>query len=280
MAPSQSLPVRARRLASELKQLRERASLSVEQAAAQLNWSYSKLNRFENARAIPSPSDVGHILDLYGVGSERRESLIKLARDASKRGWWADWQDVFNGTFPGLEDEAAVIRSWQPLLIPGLLQTEDYARAVIQAGLPDREPDDIQRRVMARMARKTLLSRPGAPEFHAVLGEAVLRQEVGSIEVLHEQLRALTTAMRRPNVTVRVLPFTAGASIGLEGPFMNLEFPEPVDPAISYIEDISGGKYIEDAEGNRRIRLAFDRISDAALPPEDLAALIADIVKE
>ena len=280
MPPAHSLSVRARRLATELKTLRENSGLSVEQAAAQLGWSYSKLNRFENGRAVPPQKAVAHILDLYGVADGKRDSLFRLARDAGERGWWEDL-GVFTGSYVGLEDAASVIRSWQPLLIPGLLQTEDYARAVIQTGNPHLGSTEIEKRVKARIARQTLLSRPDAPEFHAIIGKAALLHEVGGTIVMREQLRKLDAIpSKRPNVTVQVLPFSAGACVGLEGSFTHFEFPEAIDPAVSCIEDISGEKYIESAEGNRRIRLAFDRISDAALTPEESAALIVDMAKE
>jgi transcriptional regulator with XRE-family HTH domain len=280
MAPTQSLSVRARRLATELKQLREAAGLSVEQAAAQLSWSYSKLNRFENGRAVPSPKVVEQILSLYGVPGGKRDSLIQLARQAGERGWWEEL-GVFTGSYVGLEDSASFMRLWRPLLVPGLLQTEDYARAMIEASILDLGPADVEKRVKARIARQTLLSRPNAPEFHAIIGEAALRQQVGGRDVMREQLRKLEAMGRkRSNVTIQVLPFSAGASIGLDGAFTHLEFPEPIDPAVSYVEDISGEKYIESAEGNRQIRLAFDRISDAALTAEESAALIVDLAKE
>ncbi|GAA4620623.1 helix-turn-helix transcriptional regulator [Actinoallomurus vinaceus] len=280
MAPRHSLSVRARRLATELRALREDSGLSVEQAAAQLGWSYSKLNRFENGRAIPSPKTVAHILDLYGLPDGKRDSLIRLARDAGERGWWEDL-GVFTGSYVGLEDAASIIRMWQPLLIPGLLQTEDYSRALIEVGIPQLNPTEVEKRVKARIARQTLLSRPDAPELHAIIGEAALRHEVGGEVVMREQLRKLeAVSSKRSNVTVRVLPFSAGAHVGLDGAFAHLEFREAIDPAVSYVEDISGEKYIESAEGNRRLRLTYDRISDAALTPEESAALIVDMAKE
>lgn len=281
MAPThKSLPVRARRLTSELKRLRAEAGLTVEQAAAQLSWSYSKLNRFELGRAIPDPKTVEQMLRLYGVAPAMRDSLLRLAGEAHERGWWEDL-GVFPGSYVGLEDAASTIRMWRPLLIPGLLQIEDYARAVIETGIPEPSPAEVEKRVKARMARQTLLSRPNAPEFHAILGEAALRQAVGGAEVMRQQLlRLLATEKRRPNVTVQVLPFSAGASIGLDGAVTHLEFPDPIDPDVSYIEDLSGETYIESAEGNRLIKVAFDHVSGQALSIQDSAALIADIAKE
>jgi transcriptional regulator with XRE-family HTH domain len=188
MTPAKSLPVRARRLTSELRRLREAAGLSVEQAAAQLGWSYSKLNRFELGRAIPEPKVVAQILRLYGIEGERHESLVQLARDAHERGWW-ETLGVFTGNYVGLEDEASHLRLWRPLLIPGLLQIEDYSRALIEDWLASNNPAEVEKRVRARIARQTLLSRPNAPQFHAIIGEAALRQEVGGKDVMREQLR-------------------------------------------------------------------------------------------
>lgn len=162
-----------------------------------------------------------------------------------------------------------------------LLQIEDYSRAVLATGIPEPSPAEIEKRVRARMARQALLSSPDAPEFQAIVGEAVLRHQVGGADVMHAQLvELLAIVERRSNVSLRVLPFSAGASIGLDGAFTHIEFPEAIDPAVTYIEDLSGATYIESAEGNRRFRVAYERISDDALSPEDSAALIADIAKE
>lgn len=280
MAPTQSLSVRAKRLTTELKQLRIDSGLTVEQAAAQLGWSYSKLNRYELGRQIPPPSAVAQILNLYGVRGGRRDSLIQLARDANERGWWEDL-GVFPGSYVGLEDAASVIRTWESALVPGLIQTEDYARAVIETSIDDLAPGDLEKRVMARIARQTLLSRREPPQFHAIIAEGALRQRVGGPAVMREQLRKLEAiARKRPNVTIRVLPYAAGAHVGLEGAFTHLEFPEEIDPPVSYFEGLWGETYIENAEGNRRIRLAYDRISDVALTSEESAALIVDLAKE
>jgi transcriptional regulator with XRE-family HTH domain len=280
MAPTKSLPVRARRLTSELRRLREAAGLSIEHAAAQLGWSYSKLNRFELGRAIPEPKVVAQILRLYGLEGERHESLVQLAREAHERGWW-ETLGVFTGSFVGLEEECSFMRLWRPLLIPGLLQTADYARAMINTYIIQRSEADVEKRVRARIARQTLLSRPNAPQLHVVIGEAALRHGVGGQDVLREQLRkVLDVADKHPNVAVQVLPFSAGACIGLDGAFTHLEFPEDIDPDITYIEDLSGEHYVESTDGNRRFRLAHDRIAGQSLSIEQSAKMIADILKE
>lgn len=275
----QTLSVRARRLAHELKARREAAGLTVEEAAAQLGWSYSKLNRFEIARAIPSPADVGHMLDLYDAEANDREDLIKLARDAKERGWWEGWKGIWRGSYVALEDGATAIRTWETQLVPGLLQIDSYARSVIQAGLPGHDRADIDRRVQARMARKTLLSREESPQFEAIMDEAVLRRPIGGRTVMREQLHALLAGGQRPSIAVRVLPFTSGDHAGLDGSFTILEFGDR-DPAVTFTEDLTGERYVEDADGNRRIRFRYDLISEKALSAEDSAALIAEYAKE
>ena len=219
------------------------------------------------------------MLDLYDADSNDREALLKLARDAKGRGWWEGWKGVFRGSYVAFEDGAAVIRTWEVQLIPGLLQTDSYARSVIQAGLPGYDSSDIDKRVQARMARKTLLSRNDAPRFEAIVDEAALRRPIGGREVMREQLHALLVSGHRPNVSIRVLPFAAGTHAGLDGSFTQLEFAPP-DPAISFSEDLTGERYIEDADGNRRIRLRYDLISENALSEEASAALIEEIAKE
>lgn len=281
MAPTHSPTVRLRRLARELRRMRESSGLSPEAAAAQLGWNRSKISRIETGRTRPSPSDVADVCELYGVESGVRAALIELAKEARKRGWWTAYADVFTGSYVGLEDEASLIRQWEVQLIPGLLQTEDYARTVIMAGRPEpHDPDDIHKRVMARMARRALLSRPNAPTLLAVLDEGVLRRPIGGRELMRDQLEALLIATRRPNVTVRVLPYSVGAHAGLEGAFTILSFAEEVDPDVAYVEGTAGDVYVESSDQVDRYRVAFERIVDVALPPEESQGLIAHIKDE
>src|SRR3954452_17210747 len=170
-----SLSVRGRRLARELRALRDRADLTLEQAAAGMGWNRFKGARLETGKTRATPGDVGELLNLYGVDSAVRASMIQLAREAGQRGWWTSYSDVFTGSYVGLEDEASSIWTYHVQLLPGLLQSEDYARVSISAGLPD-DPEAVERRLRARMARKTLLSRPGAAELITVLAESTLRQ--------------------------------------------------------------------------------------------------------
>ncbi|MET8159786.1 helix-turn-helix transcriptional regulator [Sphaerisporangium sp. NPDC005289] len=270
MAPTYSPTVRLRRLAGELRRLREANGLSPEAVAARLGWSRSKVSRIETGRTRASTADVAQICDLYGVNSSARAGLIQLAKEVRQRGWWTAYADVFTGSYIGLEDEASVIRQWEVQLVPGLLQTEDYARAVISAGRSAvYEAEDVHRRVMARMARRTLLSRPNAPELHIVLDEGVIRRPIGGVEAMRFQLDALLTSARRPNVILRLLPYNVGAHPGLEGAFTILSFTEDTDPDVAYVEGTAGDVYVESSEHVGRYKVVFGHICDAALSPEE-----------
>lgn len=210
--------------------------------------------------------------ELYGAGSDERALLVQLAAEAGKRGWWTAYGDVFSGSFVADEADAVRIRTWEPLLVPGLLQTEQYAWAVIGAGWPD-DPEGVQRRVMARMARRTLLSKPDAPTLTAIMDEAALRRPVGGAGVMRDQLHELLRP--RPNVTIRVVPFAAGVHPGLEGSFVLLDFAEETAfPTEVYAESLAGDVYPESTDQIERISLAYGCIEQIALPPDSSAELI------
>lgn len=273
--------VRLRRLIRELRRLRDKSGLSTVEAATRLNWSRSRVNRLEIGDTPPTPEDVAQLCDLYGVTEPERTALIQLAEDSGRRGWWTSYRDVFTGSYVSLEDEASTISEWTVQLVPGLLQTDEYARATIEANnWMDNPADHIQRRLMARMARKTLLSRPGAPAFHAVIDESVLQRPIGGQEVLNEQLRTLLVAGRRSNITIQVMPYEVGEHSGLEGSFIILGFDEQPDLDIAYVENTAGTVYVEDIDHVNRYKLVFDRICDAALSVERSRDLIAAHIKE
>jgi transcriptional regulator with XRE-family HTH domain len=274
--------VRQRRLAQALRELRHEAGLTQDAVAARMGWHSSKLFRLENAR---SPRvdwlDVRELMDLYGVTSPHREALIQLARDARMMGWWTPYRDVFTGSYVALEDEASVMRLYYPELIPGLLQTEHYARAVIRAVRPGYDEESVERRVMARLARqKALLDREAPPELICVLNEAVLRRQVGEAHVRAGQLRALADTAERPHLTIQVLPFSAGAHAGLEGGFVLIEFPSEQDPDVVYVEGIMGDLYLESVEEVKRYQSAFERIRTIALGPQETLTFISALARE
>jgi hypothetical protein len=277
--PEQSPTVRHRRLASELRRLRERAAMTPEQAAVALGWSRPKLVRFETAVTRPQPADVAAMLDLYGGPDEMKLALMQLAREIRQRGWWHAYNDVLTGSFAELEDDAAEIRSWQVQVVHGLLQTEDYARELIQGYVQDEA--EVDRRLQARIHRQALLARQNAPTLNVIVDEPVLHRPVGGTEVMCGQLDALLDTGRRPNVSVRVLPVEIGTHPVLgEGAFTIFSFRHAFATDVAYVESVAGGIYLEDVEQVRRCSVMFERISDAALPEEDSTALIAALMKE
>ncbi|MFF5992099.1 helix-turn-helix domain-containing protein [Prauserella flavalba] len=276
MTRGQGPTVRRRRLASELRRLREAADLTIDEVGEKLECSASKVSRIETGHVGVTPRDARDMLELYGVRGDEQEALVQLAREARKRGWWHAYNEVFTGTFVGLEADASSLRAFQALLVPGLLQTRRYAHAVIRAMRPDAEETEIDRRVAARMERQQLLRDPHPPEYWAVIDEAVLHREVGGTEVMAEQLARLLEVAQLPHVTIQVVPFNAGAHPGMEGPFLILGFPEQADHDVVYVDSTSTGLYLELEADVRRYALMFDHLRAAALKPDDSIQVIAE----
>jgi transcriptional regulator with XRE-family HTH domain len=279
MAQAHSATVRARRLGRELHELRDEVGLSFADVATRLNCHHTKIRRIEKADVKAETEDIEALLDIYGVPTDRRLALVNLAENAWRRGWWLNFNDVLTGDYVSLEDESALIRSWQTLLIPGLLQTDDYARALISTAVPKPGPEEIEQRVEARQKRRKLLDRKNAPHLHAILGEAALRQEVGGPDVLRDQLNHLLKVAGQDNVEIQVAPFAAGAHPGLEGPFVVLGFEHEKDPDVAYAEHLGGNFYGESEEALARFRLAWGDVSGAALPPNASADFIAALAE-
>lgn len=275
MARGQGPTVRRRRLASELRRLREAAELTIEEVSERLECSSSKISRIETGHVGVTPRDVRDMLELYGMTGDDKEALVQLAREARNRGWWYAYSEVFTGAFVGLEADASSLRSFQALIVPGLLQTERYAHTVIRAMRPDADETEVTRRVTARMERQRLLTEPSPPEYWAVLDEAVLHRSVGGPAVMAEQLARLLKLAALPHVTVQVVPFSAGAHPGMEGPFLILGFPEQADPDVVYVDSTTSGAYLELPDDVRRYALMFDHLRAAALKPDDSVELIA-----
>lgn len=276
MVRGHSPTVRRRRLAAELRRLRDRSQLTIDDVAAKLKCSASKISRIETGHTGASPKDVRELLRLYGVPDDELEALVQLAREASRKGWWHAYQEVFTGAFVGLEAEASSLRAYQALLVPGLLQTEDYMRAVIRAARPDATPAQVEKRVQARLARQELLIEVDPPRYWTVIDEAVLCRSVGGDAVMADQLRALTVRATLPHVAIQVLPFSAGAHAGMEGPFLILSFPDQADPDVVYVDNTTAGIYLEEPAEILRYTLMFDHLRAAALSPDDSLAVIAD----
>ena len=272
--------VRGRRLMRELTRLRQAQGLSLETAAQRLDFSKSKLYRVENGRSRITLDDLEDMLDLYAVRSPQREALVQLGRDARKRGWWTAYSDVFTGSYVGLESEAARIQV-NAHIVPGFLQTEDYARAVIAATRPALEHGEVDRRVMARTARQNaLFSRGEPPEIQVVLDEVALRRQVGGPGTMSAQHAALAEASARPRLTLQVLPFTVGANAGMDGEFVILTFPDPEDPPVAYAEGLMGDVYLESEDEIDVYNLAWSHLVNQALSPGESASLIRKIARE
>ncbi len=281
--------VRQRRLGAILRELREKAGMSIAEAAQVIECTTSKISRVETGHRGIKPLELRLLLDAYGVDDPaRRDMLLKLSRNARKRDWW----DIEYGELVAeqryreyltFESEAALLRSYENELVPGLLQTPDYARAVIAAGRFDASDEEIDALVEVRMARQEVLRRKDRlVKLWTVLNEAVLRRPMGSVETMRAQLRYLldVTNRLRSVVTVQVLPFSVGAHPGIDGPFTLIGFPEQTAPDVVWLENYRGSLYLENAADVERYTLAFTHLTARALAPSESRDLIAKVVKE
>jgi transcriptional regulator with XRE-family HTH domain len=284
--PARSSPtVKRRRLAAELRRYREAAGLTIDDVADRLEWSAAKISRIENSRVSVLPRDVKFLLSTYGL-SDRDEPwnvLLALARESRQKGWWQQYGGAVPNWFEiyvGLEADAESMSIYQAEFVPGLLQTEEYARAVHRAALVRATDDEIDQLVKVRMARQELLTTDDAPQVWIVLNESVIRRVVGGRAVMHEQLLRLQEAADSPNVTLQVVPFSAGAHPAMDGSFELLSFPELGDPNVVYVEYHAGALYMEKLQETERYRLLFDHLRAAALPVDASRALIARVADE
>jgi len=228
-----------------------------------------------------TPRDVKDLLTLYGVQDEAyREALMTLARQSRERTWWTDYRDLMRpGSFVGLEEGASAMRAWEPIVVPGLLQTEDYIRALIRSGRPTDPEKDIDRRVSLRMIRQDRLTGVQPLEFSAIIDESVLRREIGSEEVMVGQLQRLIDRTQLPNVTVQILPLDAGAHPFLGGPAALLEFQETTHLDVVYLEGLAGDYYEEQPSEVARYRQDFERLSARALDDRMSIKLIESLLR-
>jgi hypothetical protein len=217
------------------------------------------------------------LLELYGVTGPERDGLIQLTREARQPGWWHSFRDVLPNPYEvyiGLEAGAASIRNFEPIVVPGLLQTADYARETFRNGPIELDPEEVERLLEVRLARQQILTRDDRPRLWAVIDEAVIHRAVGGPEVMRGQLQHLADAARQGKTTVQVVPYRAGAHAGTTGPFVILDYAEVNDPAVVYVETLAGDIYLEERSDVDRYTLAFDRLVAAALHPDDSVQLI------
>jgi transcriptional regulator with XRE-family HTH domain len=293
MSPARGPIVPRRRLGAELRTLRERAGLTIEDVATGLECSVSKVSRLETGQGIPYRRDVRDLLDRYGITDHaHRERLMRWARDGQRQGWWSDYSDVLapdpddplvpdNLTrYVALEQDASETRVFETTLVPGLLQTERYARAVLDIlSTADREATD--RLVELRMRRQDRLYAAEDPLIiHAILDEGVLHRSVGGDDVVREQLKRLRADAQRPNITVQVLPFSIGAHLAVDGPFTVLAFPDSDDNDLVYVESHLGQLYLEKEHDVEVYGQIFDSLVNLALSAEQSVVLVGKLLSD
>jgi transcriptional regulator with XRE-family HTH domain len=268
--------LRRRRLAAELRQLREQSGQSISEVAEKLGWQGSRISRIETRQLGVTAADLRKLLDAYGVDDDGyRAGLAEMGRRANERGWWQSYpRNVVPSEYGDLitvEAEAATIRSYQPEAVPGLLQTAGYARAVIRAGRKSDTAAEIDRRVEVRLERQHVLTRsdPPPPRVQVVLNEAVLRRRAGGPDVMREQLESLMAERDRANVTIQVLPFDSGAHPSMVGPFTLITFLDPGDLGVVYLEHPTGSLFLETPEELRAYEEFWDEIQGSAYSSDD-----------
>lgn len=279
MAIERSPSLRLRRLAAELRRARERVNLNGSQAAKELGWSAGKLSKIEKTETKRlSSTDLDKMMDLYRIEDPRmREALQALAKDAKLRGWWSKYRDIFGDqALPDFEAEASVIRSFEALSVPGLLQTPEYAEAIFKGGRYV-SPEEIRRRVEFRVARRGILSKFHPAQFRVVIDEAALRRVVGGRQVMRAQLGHLLHMAQLPNIDIQVLPFEAGAHSALAAPFTILEFPDPLDTPIVYVGTVTNALFLEEPEEVTQYSATLGDVQGAALSTARSAAFIEEV---
>jgi len=272
----QSPTVRRRRLALTLRQLRDSAALSAADAARRVDHDASWLSRIESAEVRPHPNDVRALLSLYGVEGDQAEAVIAVARQAKQRGWWQRYTDILPdwfATYVGMESEASVIRTYECQMIPGLLQTQAYARAAFQgAPIPMRD-DEVERQVALRMERQAVLTSEEPPLLRVVIDEGAVRRMVGGSAVMKDQISRLIEESNRSNVQILLLPHSAG--VGFDGSFVILEFPPLPAPypgaaedRMVYVDTLTGALYLERPGEIAMYAAAYEQLQAVSLAPQ------------
>jgi uncharacterized protein DUF5753/helix-turn-helix protein len=271
-------------LGAQLRRLREGKGITREDAGWEIRASGSKISRMELGRVSFKERDVADLLSLYGVTDPKeREALLGLARQANNPGWWHHFGDILPGWFQsylGLEAAASLIRTYEIQFVPGLLQTPEYARAVIMLGHAGANADEIDRRVELRRQRQMVLNRPEPPQIWAVVDEAVLRRPIGGVEVMKAQIEALIEAAKQPNVRLQIIPFHAGGHAAAGGPFSILRFPEPELPDVVYVEQLTSAIYLDKREDVDQYAIAMERVCIDADPPNHTPEILEKLLHE
>ncbi|GAA2651156.1 transcriptional regulator [Paractinoplanes durhamensis] len=254
--------------------------MTIDVVAERLGCSTSKVSRIETGHTSASPSDVQLILDIYGVGDSVKTELVQIAREARQKGWWHPYSTVLTGAYVGLETAARSIWAYEQQVVPGLLQSEEYAIALIRGARLDNTEQEIEQRVRVRMQRQALLIQDDPIDLRVVLDEAVLSRPVGGDAVMRGQLTKLIEVARLPNVTLQILPFAVGAHAAMDGTFVILEFEEEGDADVVFIDNATGGLFLEKSEELRKYISIFDIVRAAALTADASIEWIEMLVEE
>jgi transcriptional regulator with XRE-family HTH domain len=276
--------VRRLQLGARLRSLRLAKGVTRDQAGYEIRASESKISRMELGRVSFKERDVTDLLRLYGVVDEgEHERLLTLAREANTPGWWHSYGDVLSSWFQNyldLEQAAALIRTYEIQFVPGLLQTDAYARAVIMLGHGSATAAEIDRRAELRMARKQMLENDDQPRLWAVLDEAVLRRPIGGRAVLREQIESLIQICERPSVRLQVIPFESGGHAAAGGAFTILRFPHQDMPDVVYLEHLTSGLYLDKREDVDHYAAAMGRLTIEAEPPARTPELLRAALRD
>ena len=272
-------------LGGQLRKLREAAGITPDRAGYEIRASRSKISRVEHGRVSFKERDVADLLTLYGVTDEgERRRMLNLAQHANSQGWWSRYDDVMPDwfeTYVGLEQATSLIRTYELQFVPGLFQTEDYARAVTVLGHRSAAADEIERRVSLRLQRQQILTRPDAtPRVWAVIDESALRRPLGGREVMRAQLTRLIELGELPQVTLQVMPFDQGGHSAAGGSFSILRFAEPELPDIVYIEQLTGALYLDRLEEADHYREVMNSLSAEAETPAESARQLKRLINE
>ncbi|MEV6481278.1 helix-turn-helix transcriptional regulator [Streptomyces sp. NPDC051576] len=282
MASSVNPTVRRRRLGQELRRLRELKGMTAEEVAERLLVSQSKISRLENGRRSISQRDVRDLCGVYEVEDLRIvDSLMQMAKDSRQQGWWHSFGDIPYSVYIGLETDAASLRVYDPQVVPGLLQTREYAEALITGALPETASADVEKRVQVRLRRQERISAPENPlRLWTVMDESALRRVVGNRSLMRDQLEHLVEQSQLPHVTVQVIPFDMGAHPGLNGQYAILEFPDAADSSVVYIEGVTSDLYLEKANDVQKYSVMYEHLRAQALNVDQSRQFIADAAKE
>ena len=271
-------------LGAQLRRLREGAGVTRDDAGYHIRASGSKISRLELGRVSFKERDVTDLLEYYGVDdTAERDKLVQLTREANATPWYQKFQDVVPDwfhVFVGLEEAAQLIRVYEVQFVPGLLQTEDYARAIISQGAPGTDPDEVERRVQLRMGRQQLLTRDNPPRYWVIMDEAALRRPMGGRDVHVAQIERLMDLVGEPNITLQVMPFRYGGHAADGGAFTIMRFPETDLPDVVYMEYLTGAHYIDKPEDVERYAAVMERLSVAGTSPDKTREILTGVLKD